>query len=72
VSEHRWCRVYWGTHGCRFARGHKGQHECDCGAAPYYGRWTRFYGEDTSLFNRVVWHVRGWEYRLRERLGRPV
>jgi hypothetical protein len=24
------CRVYWGTHGCRLERGHKGFHECDC------------------------------------------
>lgn len=24
------CRVYWGTHGCRFERGHDGPHECDC------------------------------------------
>lgn len=24
------CRVYWGSHGCRFERGHEGPHECDC------------------------------------------
>jgi hypothetical protein len=24
------CRVYWGSHGCRFERGHDGQHECEC------------------------------------------
>jgi hypothetical protein len=55
------CRVYWGSHGCRFERGHVGAHECRCadladedraagilnvGAAPYYGPETQFYGED--------------------------
>lgn len=24
------CRVYWGTHGCRFDRGHEGPHICVC------------------------------------------
>lgn len=24
------CRVYWGSHGCRFVRGHEGTCECDC------------------------------------------
>jgi len=24
------CRVYWGSHGCRLARGHEGDCECDC------------------------------------------
>ena len=24
------CRVYWGSHGCRYPRGHYGAHECDC------------------------------------------
>lgn len=27
---YRNCRVYWGSHGCRFDRGHGGPHECDC------------------------------------------
>ena len=28
----RWCRVYWGSHGCRRPRGHPPEvpHECDC------------------------------------------
>ncbi len=24
------CRVYWGSHGCKFEPGHDGPHECDC------------------------------------------
>lgn len=24
------CEVYWGSHGCRFERGHEGGCECDC------------------------------------------
>jgi hypothetical protein len=24
------CRVYWGSHGCRFEREHGGDCECDC------------------------------------------
>lgn len=24
------CRVYWGSHGCIFRRGHVQPHECDC------------------------------------------
>lgn len=24
------CRVYWGSHGCMFERGHDGPHVCDC------------------------------------------
>lgn len=26
----RFCRVYWGSHGCHKERGHKGGCECDC------------------------------------------
>lgn len=56
------CRVYWGTHGCDYARGHEEDHECDCcdcpnhavdhedrgcvAKPPYYGPDTKFYGED--------------------------
>lgn len=28
------CRVYWGSHGCQWARGHAGPHECDCCDCP--------------------------------------
>lgn len=24
------CRTYWGTHGCRFERGHESDCECEC------------------------------------------
>lgn len=70
VSPHAgdWCRVYWGSHGCRFERGHHGPHACECGGKPYHGRWTRFYGEDRTLFNAVTWHVLGWYYETRRRL----
>jgi hypothetical protein len=56
------CRVYWGPHGCRYARGHDVEmfpHRCECcdhethdegsdcvGGPPYYGPSTHFYGED--------------------------
>lgn len=56
------CRVYWGSHGCEFVRGHQGEHWCHCciclkheeehktngcvARPPYYGDETRFYGED--------------------------
>lgn len=56
------CRVYWGSHGCDLPRGHDGTCICDCcecpdhpnsdpscvGAAPYYGPYTWFYGEDVA------------------------
>jgi hypothetical protein len=28
------CRVYWGSHGCKFDRGHDGLCECDCCDCP--------------------------------------
>lgn len=28
------CEVYWGSHGCRFKRGHEGLCECDCCECP--------------------------------------
>ena len=56
------CEVYWGSHGCKYDRGHIGDHECDCcecvnhpdpdtgcvGKAPWYGDITRFYGDDAE------------------------
>jgi hypothetical protein len=58
------CRVYWGSHGCSFQRGHDGPCVCCCdcpdggphpnpetgcvGGPPYYGPETRFYGEDAA------------------------
>lgn len=64
------CRVYWGSHGCRLWRGHMQPHVCECGGKPYHGRWTRFYGEDRTLFNAVVWHVFGWYYHLKHKLDK--
>lgn len=59
-GDHRWCRVYWGTHGCALPRGHDGEHRCDCygegnavGTAPYYGDGTNFYGEDAEALGLV-------------------
>jgi len=56
------CRVYWGSHGCDFERGHENPHACDCcecerhpdpdsgcvALPPYYGPDTNFYGEDAE------------------------
>lgn len=55
------CRVYWGSHGCQFERGHEQPCRCDCcgddcgpehngcaGSPPYYGPDTHFYGEDVA------------------------
>lgn len=25
-----YCRVYWGSHGCKLERGHSGDHICEC------------------------------------------
>jgi hypothetical protein len=65
------CRVFWGSHGCQYPRGHPPEvpHSCDCcecedhpdpdpvnpgckpscvAKPPYYGKQTRFYGEDAE------------------------
>jgi len=58
------CRVYWGSRGCMHPRGHSPEipHECDCcdcenhpdpdsgcvARPPYYGEYTKFYGEDAE------------------------
>jgi hypothetical protein len=70
VSDQGRCDVYWGTHGCQLARGHKGHCECWCcdcenhqpdnddgcvGKYPYYGPNTRFYGNDVKA--RGLRHV---------------
>lgn len=58
----RYCRVYWGSHGCQFEREHDGLCECGCcdctdhpgpdsgcvAKHPYYGPETVFYGEDVQ------------------------
>jgi hypothetical protein len=65
------CRVYWGSHGCRFPRGHSEPHECNCckcvdhdrdheangcvAGPPYYGARTPFYGEDLVGFYPPWW-----------------
>ena len=36
-------RVYWGSHGCRYRKGHAHPCRCDCGE--YYAG-THVYGED--------------------------
>lgn len=66
VHERPDCRVYWGSHGCTLERGHEGTHKCTCceckvhaeraedgcvGAWPYYGKSTKFYGEDSDVGN---------------------
>lgn len=28
------CGVYWGSHGCKLARGHSGTHICECCTCP--------------------------------------
>lgn len=64
------CRVYWGSHGCQFKRGHDlavQPHECDCcecdgpckaecvAKPPYYGPQTNFYGEDATAETVGQW-----------------
>lgn len=44
------------------------------GAHPYYGRITRFYGEDVSSWQRLLWHIKGWWLEARlvsDRQGGP-
>lgn len=51
------CQTYWGSHGCRRARGHSGKHRCDtgCHAVDQDGydsagfRWS-LYGYDVDCF----------------------
>lgn len=55
------CRVYWGSHGCRFGRGHTGDCECDCCECPDHphhpeeGEWAcvakpPYYGPETKFY----------------------
>lgn len=30
----RFCRTYWGSHGCVRERGHEGDHHCHCCTCP--------------------------------------
>lgn len=49
-SPSEYCRVYWGSHGCRLSPGHEGPHRCndDC---PTPDRYTIF-GEDAPTGGR--------------------
>ena len=60
MSDQARCRTYWGSHGCDLPRGHESWCICwECydaddmegyvGMHPYYGKATRFYGEDAKL-----------------------
>ena len=67
------CRVYWSSHGCEQARGHRGPHVCECGDSP--GRLVRhdLFGEDAPLYCKVrsVWrHGRLWGWRTSWRVLR--
>lgn len=58
------CRVYWGSHGCSFERGHEGTCECDCcecgshpdpdpgnpGCAPSCVAKVPYYGPETRFY----------------------
>jgi hypothetical protein len=51
------CRVYWYSHGCDLARGHRDRHLCLAGHEPYspfYRGWVwyRVFGEDTKWWER--------------------
>lgn len=41
------CRVYWGSHGCKLERGHRGPHRCDPDCPPIDLRYEP-YGEDAG------------------------
>lgn len=30
MTNHPWCDIYWGSHGCQFPPGHSGPHVCIC------------------------------------------
>lgn len=30
LNNGTYCRVYWGSHGCKYERGHEGDHICAC------------------------------------------
>ena len=55
------CRVYWGSHGCDFKRGHEGSCACDCCECPDHphhpeeDEWTcvakpPYYGPETRFY----------------------
>lgn len=57
------CRVYWGSHGCMYERGHGGPHECACAFDEQGNREPRededgvenvgappYYGSDTRFY----------------------
>jgi hypothetical protein len=48
-----YCRVYWGSHGCRLARGHDGPHVCDCAVDDEgeYDPVTREYFDEPGVTN---------------------
>lgn len=62
----RFCRVYWGSHGCKFERGHEGLCECDCCDCPdhvvsnidedgvYCVAKPDYYGPDTRFYGEDV------------------
>lgn len=46
-----YCRVYWGSHGCKLERGHTGPHLCDCADDPGVDPMTKEYLSDPGCFN---------------------
>ena len=59
------CRVYWGSHGCDFKRGHEGSCACDCCECPDHphhpeeDEWTcvakpPYYGPETRFYGEDV------------------
>ena len=65
-------RGHKGHHECQCARDEYGNLEPkvdeegvhNVGAWPYYGRMTRFYGEDVSLWQRFRWRWPNWLRRV--------
>ena len=45
------CRVYWGSHGCKLERDHDGPHLCNCADEPGIDPETREYVDEPGVFN---------------------
>lgn len=41
-----YCEVYWGSHGCKFKRGHAGPHVCDCAVDNWHDYPNGYIDED--------------------------
>lgn len=59
VVKGKACRVYWGSHGCKFKRGHTQLCECDCCECPsdlHDGIHLTYVDEDTLCVAKTPYY----------------